>query len=472
MNILKFKCTLKTDVILNVKSATEGNNETLDFIPGNNFLGIAAGELYDQISQEEAMAIFHSGKVRFGDAHPIVTNMNIRSLRIPTSMYYPKMKQVTDECYIHHYFDRNVDIENRQLKQCRNGFYVFYNNEATPANVNKSFAIKSAYDREYRRSKDKAMYGYESLNKGTAFLFSIEVDEENLTDRIKDSLTGTKRIGRSRSAQYGLVEIEECAFDESNSYEKDGNYVTIYADSRIIFLDENGMVTFRPSVEQLGLKTGNICWEKSQIRTFQYAPWNYKRQCYDTDRYGIEKGSVFVIKNCVDTVFQSGYRGFYQNEGFGKIIFNPDFLRSVGNNSKALYQINPKQESKVDHQGVLEGDSLLTYLSLQKKKSSQETCVYQSVNDFVCNNGNWFIGKEKFASQWGAIRGIAMSTKDETKIIDFVLTYVGHGIKSDDWSGPRLNLLQTFMEDNKTNIRVALINLAAEMAKKCRNNGK
>lgn len=55
MKILQYRCTLCTDVILNVKSATEGNNQTLDFIPGNNFLGIVAGELYSLLKPEESL---------------------------------------------------------------------------------------------------------------------------------------------------------------------------------------------------------------------------------------------------------------------------------------------------------------------------------------------------------------------------------------------------------------------------------
>ena len=85
MKKLKFKCTLLTDVILNVKSASEGANSTLDFIPGNCFLGIAASKLYDEKTSEEAMTLFHSGKVRFGDAHPAFDGK--RALRIPASFY-------------------------------------------------------------------------------------------------------------------------------------------------------------------------------------------------------------------------------------------------------------------------------------------------------------------------------------------------------------------------------------------------
>lgn len=58
MKQMKFKVTLSTDVVLNVKSATDGNNQTLDFIPGNNFLGIVAGRLYQKVDTQTAWTLF------------------------------------------------------------------------------------------------------------------------------------------------------------------------------------------------------------------------------------------------------------------------------------------------------------------------------------------------------------------------------------------------------------------------------
>jgi hypothetical protein len=56
-----FLCTLKSDVVLNSSLATEGAINTLDYIPGNVFLGIVA-QKYDEFGSE-AYDIFHSGKV-------------------------------------------------------------------------------------------------------------------------------------------------------------------------------------------------------------------------------------------------------------------------------------------------------------------------------------------------------------------------------------------------------------------------
>ena len=87
MTTIKFKCTLLSDVILNQKAATDGPNKTLDFIPGSSFLGIAASRLYAELEKKARWDIFHSGKVKFGDAHP--SSEGKRGLKAPLAMYYP-----------------------------------------------------------------------------------------------------------------------------------------------------------------------------------------------------------------------------------------------------------------------------------------------------------------------------------------------------------------------------------------------
>lgn len=483
MKTLKFKCVLLSDVILNQKAATEGPNQTLDFIPGSCFLGIVASE-YDKFEKEEnAMEIFHSGKVRFGDAHP--SKGDVRGLKIPASMFYPKLKPEGFKYYIHHEIPddklESEDFKKMQLKQCRNGFYIFAGDKATEVKTETNFAIKSAYDKEKRRSKDEQMYGYESLQKGLELYFEVQVENDDLAKDIKNALVGKKRVGRSRTAQYGLVEIAETNYSDVKCEKSENNIVTVYADGRLIFLDKYGLPTFRPTEEQLGLpKETKILWEKSQIRTFQYAPWNYKRQCFDADRCGIEKGSVFVVdvSNCGNLDLKSQYVGSFNNEGFGKVIYNPEFLKA-DNDGLASYQVDKlddgdKKESedrdakiKKEIENLKKGNVLMQYLAQQKHEEEMESEVYAIVNDWVDKNWKQF-QDHAFASQWGAIRGIAMATKDDSKIKENVMTYIGHGVKSSDWDGNRRKKLEEFMKDNEINIREALVNLAAEMAKKCK----
>lgn len=508
MKRLMFRCTLVSDVILNQTAATEGGNSTLDFIPGNIFLGVLA-QRYAEFG-DKAMEVFHSGRVRFGDAHPVCADgkhEGVRSLRVPALLFYPKMKSAEDVCYVHSAYDRSKDTSNngrpQQLKQCRSGFYAFDDAGGHKAEVEKAFAIKSAYDRSSRRAKDEMMYGYESLAEGTQFLFSVEVDDDALADDIRRGMLGRHKIGRSRTAQYGLADIEEHAFTEVASGAKlmkgnDGmEYVTVYADGRLIFLDDSGEPTATPSAHDLGVEGGEIDWMRSQVRTFQYAPWNGKRSTRDAERFGVEKGSVFVVKvNGQAQQFCSRYVGCYRNEGFGKVIYNPSFLDVAGGNGKAKCTLNPAadKERKLNPYGKpLSGTPLLDYLRRKKQEAQIEQMIYREVNAFVEANKGRFSG-DKFASQWGTIRSIASQhftcedimyelydkkkqktrTKDNIKVEE-PFAYLTHGVAAEKWrKGGRDAILKGFIKRVYDQGRLmcgcdcvstALINLAAEMGK-------
>ncbi|MDR1371263.1 MAG: hypothetical protein LBJ72_14255 [Dysgonamonadaceae bacterium] len=505
MKTLYFKCTLLTDVVLNQKAATEGNQETLDFIPGNNFLGIAAGELYydknkpDRLGKDDSLKVFHSGKIRFGDAHPAEVVKNgeneerlKRSIRIPASYYKPKLNN-QDGFYIYHEVKKHDDEKylDFQPKQCRTGFYVFENKTLREVPVEKSFAIKSAYDRAKRRSADEKMFGYESLLSDSVWIFDVTMDDELFESEIKAALIGIRRIGRSRTAQYGLVKIEEVTEPDVYIEKMPDNpdFALVYADSRLIFLDEYGLPTFSPDAEQdLGFIGGKIDWKKTQIRTFQYAPWNAKRQARDTDRCGIEKGSVFYIARKDSesklTYPQNTFVGKYLNEGFGKIIINPDFLKAKDGeieNGKALYSLYSLQKIKKDDKKK-ENEKpfdhpLYKYLENKKKETDKERMLYEKVNGFVgAESKKSVFVDESFASQWGTIRSIAMQAKNRT---DFEAAlfgmdgYLMHGVAKDKWEERgRLKKFKEFFDSvlaiqnfNDKDVRNVIINLAAEMAK-------
>lgn len=517
MKTLKFKCRLVSDVILNQSAATEGSNSTLDFIPGNVFLGIVARHYND--FGDRAAEVFHSGRVRFGDAHPVCANAEkevLRTLHVPASLFYPKLKSATEVCYVHHAYDRKEDKENngqpQQLKQCRQGFYAFDEKKGFPAELHRTFSLKSAYDRKNRRAMDEKMFGYEALDAGAEFLFSVEVESDDLAEKIGQYLLGRQHIGRSRTAQYGLVDIEKCGFDEVESHSElltidKEQYVAVYADSRLIFLDGNGEPTFQPSPEDLGVDGGEIDWEKSQVRTFQYAPWNGQRKTRDQDRCGIEKGSVFVIKVAEAQEFTSRYVGVYQNEGFGRVIYNPDFLEyKPDTNGVAAYKlekVNTPDTSSTINQ-PLSGTPLLRYIAQKRKEDKAEQFIYEKVNDFVRDNEDKFKG-DNFASQWGAIRSIAMrersyddikkelfekeikkTTGKDNKEKPVRDAYLAHGVAAEKWDKcGRKDQLKDFLENISKEgkekgfgdiVAKALINLAAEMAKKAQkgkdDNGK
>lgn len=489
MSTLQFKCTLLTDVVLNLKSASEGSRQTLDFIPGNNFLGIVAGKLYEAGTQK-SLVLFHTGDVIFGDANPSMNGK--RGIKAPAALFYPKLKSMKEECYVHHQIPDwgSYEMKKKQLKQCRDGFYCFDTDAclAKKVRIDKSYALKSAYDKKYRRSYDEKMYAYEALEKGSEFYFEVILSEkaEPYREDIKNALVGQKRIGRSRSAQYGLVSIEEFQYLESTSrksgrvMDKEKKFVEIYADGRLIFLDEFGIPTFRPQLSDLGSFEGKIRWDLSQIRTFQYAPWNFKRQAFDTDRCGIEKGSVFIVEVDKDVFLpNSAYIGVYNNEGFGKVIYNPEFFMA-DENGKSVFQFidEGKDEIAIEVVGESESDytALYAYLNERKQNENLKGFIYKTVNEFVDKYQSIYWG-DSFASQWGAIRSLAMRY-DGSRLKNKLEFYLSHGVAQDKWlKKGRKKALDEFikavtLDEGSTKrdnvLREAIINLSAEMAKYCK----
>lgn len=491
MKQIKMKCRLCTDVILNMKSSAEGCNKTLDFIPGSNFLGMVASQLYDSVSPREALDLFHNGVVRYGDAHLAVDGK--RSVKVPAAMYHPKLKPASEELYIYYAYDREKDPAKNQLKQCREGFYAFGADTGVTVEMKRSFAIKSAYDKILRKSKDEQMFGYESLSAGLDFYFTVETDKDEYEQRIIGALVGKRRLGRSRNAQFGLVEISQCDFSETPSNTEDRAQTTVYADGRLIFLDACGEPTFRPTSEQLGIEGGEIDWKNSQIRTFQYAPWNAKRQSYDVDRCGVEKGSVFVVAGGRVSNKTCEAVGKYVNEGFGKVIYNPDFLAvENGTNGQAKYRICTLEKPCDNIKATCNDTPLLRFLESRQGEERARNDIYKKVNEFVERNRMLFLDAS-FASQWGTIRSIATSRASAKEIKEELFdktikrdgmtkpfAYLTHGVAEEKWAkGQRLAIFRKFFDEIMAEytdalVREALINLSSQMAKlyrKERSNG-
>lgn len=151
----------------------------------------------------------------------------------------------------------------------------------------------------------------------------------------------------------------------------------------------------------------------------------------------------------------------------------------------AKYQILPYEDVEKKRPSVsLSGTPLLNYLEAQQQMEKREQEVYQKVNKWVGDHKAKFKG-ELFASQWGAIRSIAMTHKSledlKKELFEKTVThngksisaaYLTHGVAADKWNERgRKKALEDFMKDlDDNNAQMAVINLAAEMAKKCKED--
>lgn len=493
----QYKCKLLSELVLNASLATEGNMESLDYISGSNFLGIIANQVYEN-HKDKALDILHSDKVSFGDG--IISKKDKQFYPVPFCFLQDKLNGdfAKDPIYLDYNVDHLKGIEKNgrklQLKQKRQG-YISADGDYL-SEVPKNFSLKSAYNREERRSAEGKMFGMEAIQAGEEFLFSIYYKDESLIEIVEKYLLGHKRIGKSKTAEFGQVDISlnEPQKNEIIS-EPFGDYTIVYAASNHCFFDEHtGQPTFYPTKEQLGIESGEIDWSKSQIRTFSYSPWNRKRNASSMQRHCIAKGSVFYIKHG-KTEKSKNIVGDFTNEGLGRVIYNPSFLKPRADDCKILdlkfIQINKIEEEKnsrpIEYLKVKE-DNLTTGLAkflLNKAQDEEnELQLAKEINDYLNNNKNSDLVTKITSSQWGNIRAEATEYLQKGKTFDEFLFKLGlaseknskgiltHGKMSERlWNDKRRRELKNIFESIQTTKKLEFAaKFSAEMAKEAIKN--
>ncbi|MFK7983949.1 MAG: hypothetical protein AB8G86_28490, partial [Saprospiraceae bacterium] len=390
--IINFKCKFLSDVVLTSRAATEGFHKSLDYIPGGKFLGILAAKAYNEKDEVKTLNIFHNGNVKFGNAYPIVNNQS--GYPMPFVWFRDKLKN-EEQVYLHHNIDEDfrevLRANSKQLKQERSGFL---NLDGTIfLNLSQKFAIKSAYDSDKRRSKDNEMYGYYSFIAWSEFIFNVEIKDNSISSAIiRQGLVGIQKIGRSKSAEYGLAEIEEVKLDTISNPKMGNGELIVYAYSDLCFLDECGYSTLELKPEMFGLSsTAKILWDKCQVKTRVHQSYNGKRRTSNADLAVIQKGSVIIIETSTTDGLLS-HVGNYQSEGFGKVIYNPTFLMAA----EATVSL-PKEEHKdfvVSQTAVIDkgnnDDLIIAMLDRRNTLKQTDQNIEKEVEEFVSKNCTLF----------------------------------------------------------------------------------
>lgn len=425
MLIKQFKVTLLSDVVINASlTADQTNLATLEYIPGSNFLGIVANACYDSLSREKVQALFHSDRVSFGDAYVLVEGEI--SYPIPFCLYLKKGEKIYEgqaQAYVFHqnpdFFSSNPTL---QFEQQRKGFFTPTGKyvDALP----KRFSLKSAQDRSKRRSKDEAMFGMEALSRGLEFGFSVYADDADLLDLVEQHLGGIRHVGKSKSAQYGLVRIEPLEgneqLDEGRESEQIEGRLVVYAISDLCLFDECGVPTQIPTAAHFGVK-GRVDFLRSQLRPHSYSTRNTKRNAINMRRDCIKRGSVIVI-DLDEPVQRSDLPtmvGGYIAEGLGWVCYNPPFLQGKEGEEAPIWRLSLK---KVDPIPSMASDikevttSLGRLLKQQHAQIEEEQKIIEAVQAFRENHANKF--RSISTSQWGVIRKFALKAADMDELIN------------------------------------------------------
>jgi len=481
MEKVTYQCTLLSDIILSSNSATEEAQEALDYIPGSKFLGIVANQFLKNPApeaNEEFTKLFLSDKVRFGNAYPLLNNQP--SFPIPLCWYDDKNKKDPNIYQIHQVSNtkkRELIQHGTQLKQRRKGYFNLAFEELNE--MNQKFYLKSAYDSENRRSEDGKMFGYYALAAGSAWQFDIEYDSNISIANIEKFLIGKKRIGRSRSAEFGLIEIEKSNLKPGLITQNNdtGKETIVYAYANLCFYNAFGVTTGTPTPDDLGLPVGSeILWEKSQIRTRLYQSWNRKRFNRDADRLIVVKGSVFVCK-VPENKFSASeiWLGRHFSEGFGKALINPSFIPTGELLSHKLKDIKSNDLKIISKYVTIVDTPVSNNFSAWYASKSSHTGSDLDILEHVLKakeeSKNLF--KNISPSQWGKIRSYASYAGNKTVLkmllFDEHSGCLHHGQAQSVWRGEKMtfleNLIDTKSSMDDSSLIQFVVRFAAEMGK-------
>lgn len=351
--------TLQEDVIISQRSASLGGHRSLDYVPGAVLLGACASRLYDRIcaefGQQQAYRLFHSGKVRFGNAYPLSVSGQL-GMPMPLVWRYKKTDSYQSKRDGGRYqlaidkINQNKNDDGVQYVQLRSGYLT---GDLEILKPGQTLRMKTAIDPDTARAATSQLFGYQALQAGQRFSATLAADDDvlELAELAAEAMRGTLLLGRSRSAQYGKA---VCEVNESFNPPAPGAGVLgtkqfkLWLQADTVLQDDIG----RPLMhgEQVGLPGlpgSKIEWQDSVLRFRRYSPYNGKRRSFDTERQAIEKGSVLsvTLNTALDQaqwdVLQAGL-GLYRESGLGQVAVN-----HVLTDSDKIKQIIPFEDVTV-----------------------------------------------------------------------------------------------------------------------------
>lgn len=348
MNGLQLILTLKDDCVFSERAATEGGHRGLDHVPGAAILGAVASRVYGsgRVGGADAFTLFHSGRVHFGNGLPLADDGR-PGLPVPLCWHYKKGDKPSRDNRllpgkVFPLSPEHIDAE-QQTEQMRSGYVTPGGEWLRPK---RSLRLKTAIDPDKGSAEQGALFGYEGLNAGQRFAARITWDAnlpEPLVDTLRRAIPATLLLGRSRSAEYGLVEIEQQDLPEPDAPTDstpdwagtpDTGFqqrLVLWAVSDLAPVDEQGMPTLHPLPQWLGLPEGRLVTETSFIRARRYSPWNSHRRGPDLERQVISQGSVLVFDleqkpSEAQCLRLADGIGLYREAGLGQVLLDPALL--------------------------------------------------------------------------------------------------------------------------------------------------
>lgn len=359
-------------LVISQSSASTNNHECLDYIPGSAILGAIAARLYPELEPEQAMAMFHNGACRFGPAYHILNDQI--ALPVPAAWHGIKNDESALSNHTAADFKRQDD---KQYQQKRNG-YVTSNNEL--AKVEHNLTTRTAIDETTQRAKDGQLYSYASIAPNQHFAGWVEADDPALLALIKPLLNSQLSIGRSRTSEFGRVQLHSPKQQpKTNSAISNGKELIIWCLSDMECKNKYGMPTLAPCAADIhpALK-GELDASRSFIRTHKLRRFNRARGGFDTEQQLITSGSVltFILEEAasqtlLNELAEQGV-GYHRQQGLGWVSINPSWAAHSTLTTSKLFAAISIKPAAVKPFTKAPNTALLQWVELQQQQVDSE----------------------------------------------------------------------------------------------------
>ncbi len=439
------KIELQSELVLTRNAVTEGGHETLDYIPGSALLG-AVSRHYAALGHE----VFWSGKVRFGNGYLLGPGAG-EELLWPAPLTYMRAK--AGDSTLHNGLLQDPGQAGLPLRQVRQGYVrpqasgaCFIGHPAT------RFRMKTAVDRQrFGAAREEQLFGYQSLAAGQCFAARLEADDDFSADKFQQ-ISGCLqepgiRLGRSRSAEYGLVSIVKMDCPPLPAPMADARLLVFYlasdyAPSGHPFPAPGHSAPARGSLAEaflaeaagLGLPGLQFDCARSQVRSRTCWPWNRYHDSPGMERHVLCAGSVIVAAAPTpppsqeilcqwQTALDSGI-GLWRQEGLGRVLVNPSLVLDPPRSwaSPAPGQGPPSEAVEADPATLC--SPLLQLVERRFLEAEGEILARAEARRLA---GQWMAHTNRLSdmeepfpgrSQWSALRQLARQLQDHPGDLD------------------------------------------------------
>ncbi len=384
MKVIKLKLEALQPLVI-TDGTTEGQtHKTLEYIPGNMLLGALASAWKRNNpnatpdDSDEFNNLFLNSKVKWGHAFPLAGDEQT----VPVPLCYQKLKNYgglpsvgsknADNSHVLNLSSIVLDSEQKlidliindkkewgldeneaiKLKKFDLGFMT--SKEKCQPNIHKTRNMHVAIGKD-RTAADGQLFGFSALGKGTKFISEIYCDDacEQSLKSLLDSINNLY-IGHSRSAGYGKVSAKVLSCEEVASQNVESNTAKLfllsgYISNRSWELPLNNLEKELQKYFE-NAKISKLYCLYDNLKGFNNL-WSLPRKA----RQMLIQGSVIEItfEKVVSPLPEA--IGGSTNEGYGRILVNPEFLNAPFVDTEDIDEKDVKQEvaSNLVHSNVL-----------------------------------------------------------------------------------------------------------------------